>query len=824
MAGEKDVTTPAPHAEKSLLRLLAELSGQVAALVLPMFFITLLPPPYALLVVLACALAMWLSARLGYTRFGRGCSQLMSSAVFGLGFSTGRALPDYWDIAAPLAIIVAGLACVATWERRLGLVKPAARPAGSAWGSDELQATPEGEPLRTFNHGEIAMGGPTYCDYLFPDGVLLQGLGSSARFSADGRYFAAPVPSRYQWGLVIFDRTERCLYHCIGEERFWELDEFTDNGIAGRHSPLVGNTVHRASLGELLASAEAVQLLPAVDLWLEPGAWQKALAVDSFQRRSPDGRQLIEAQLYLPARLRELADPTAPLRQPHYQMSLNGQPTGLLIGAGCALLWSPSSRSLLCVARKVDEAELAASGYWLWQVGAGWRALPAPWVASEGDVSLTWADPVELYDSTLWVAGWLDYPQPECGHYGYQLHSIHSDTQIQIGHDAQGRARLAPLHRTTVRLALPLGSRGGRGAAGIESEPLRGGERGIFSWQFDDETGKGAFRCRLGDWQLPGLWQLDHRVSDCARYLALVPYTRPPAMPGVVVVADSLRRRLLPGPTMLVARLLDFRAGYLSLARIPGRLDDGQPSTPLRRFNQAAPPAGHAWSFCQRQENSRLYHDVCRLRVESNRLCLAPHWRQVHAPQAAVAAGDFVQPAGNGNDAAWLFGLVSEYDDSWLRANHPRRGGYLLTATGIGISNLAPSLIWSADGRYLALTRLCIDTGSSREGRRAWQLLLVDVPQRSVRCSPRWLHNLPCFEGFTAEGVRVRLFSRDWEDSGESDPGAVLQVPMAELLALPAEPLQPFGGIWLAGEDEADAPAWQALDKSPLLPWLEVLA
>lgn len=70
-------------------------------------------------------------------------------------------------------------------------------------------------------------------------------------------------------------------------------------------------------------------------------------------------------------------------------------------------------------------------------------------------------------------------------------------------------------------------------------------------------------------------------------------------------------------------------------------------------------------------------------------------------------------------------------------------------------------------------------------------------------------------------------YSQDWEATGETDPGAVLHLPMAELLALSAEPLQPlqpFGGIWLAADEHANASAWQALDKTPLLPRIEVLA
>lgn len=172
--------------------------------------------------VLFFGLLMGVAARLGWLSIGRGCARLMIGAVFGLGFSLGRALPEWWGILVAIVSIIGGLAGVSAWERRLGLVLVSLKGA-SAWGGNEPQLTPEGEPIRVFNHGEIAMGGPTYCDYLFPDGVLLQGLGSSAVFSSDGRYFAAPVPSRQAWGLVVLDRQQRQLYRCA-DSGLWELD------------------------------------------------------------------------------------------------------------------------------------------------------------------------------------------------------------------------------------------------------------------------------------------------------------------------------------------------------------------------------------------------------------------------------------------------------------------------------------------------------------------------------------------------------------------------------------------------------------------------
>ena len=100
--------------------------------------------------------------------------------------------------------------------------------------------------------------------------VLLAGIGASARFSSSGRYFAAPLPSRETWGLLILDRQERRVYRSAEVGEFWELDEFSDEAISGRHSPLVGNQSYRMALADLLHQSEVVDLIAVADLWLEP--------------------------------------------------------------------------------------------------------------------------------------------------------------------------------------------------------------------------------------------------------------------------------------------------------------------------------------------------------------------------------------------------------------------------------------------------------------------------------------------------------------------------------------------------------------------------
>ncbi|WP_434675469.1 hypothetical protein [Pseudomonas sp. D3-10] len=774
---------------------------------MPAFFVTVLPPPLALLAVIFLGSLMGLAARLGALTMGRGIARLTVGAVFGLGFSLGRALPEWWGILVAIIAIIVGLACVSKWERRLGLA-PVSTKGPSAWGGNEPLLTPEGEPIRVFNHSEIAMGGPVYCDYLFPDGVLLQGIGSSAVFSSEGRYFAAPVPSRQDWGLVILDRQQRTLYRCA-ESEFWELDAFDSDQLSGRYSPLVDNGVRQVRLEKLLQTAEAVDLIPVADLWLEPGLHPDNLQ-PTFERPSADGRQCLAGNIILPATLRDLDRPLEPLYSPRYAVSINGQPSGLLMTADAPLVWSTDHRALVCLAgEQANEAQ--GERYWSWQVDKGWRDLPLPWIKSTTEPSFYWHDLLKLDAGQVHIDAYLDYPRPGSGQYGYRLDSIHSDTETQTGHDIQGRVQVGEFKLTRMAIVIPLDSPGRRGDSHIETQALLGGTSARLSWQGDNREGLGGYRCQIGDWLLPERWLLDHRASDCGRYLALLPFGGATTVATHAVVADVQERRLLKGPAMWVERILDFRDGRLSLAMVVGRLDNDLQSSPLRRFNVAAPEVGSDASFCRPNEQSRLFYNTVQLQPTDSQLNVIPPWRLVDRPQAATADGDFIQPAPTHRDAAWLFGSETEYADSWVRAGTPRLGGYLLTASGCALVDLAPSMIWSSDGHYLALTRMATDVAQLCGSYRGWQLMLLDVQAHTLRIHPRWLGNRPEFEGFDEEKLRVRCFERDWETEDDEDRGAAQSFTLDDLLLLPAEQLIGEDGLWLRPSQAHLAPAWRAL-------------
>ncbi|WP_236207128.1 hypothetical protein [Pseudomonas tohonis] len=802
------------HDEKSLGRLLLELCVQLALTLLPIILCAMLPLPLSAALVLLHVLALGLAACTGREALARRISAQLSCAMIGFGIGVGRLLPGYWGIFAGIAAVVLGLAAVAAWERRLGLAEP--EPGANAWGSGGPLLTPEGEPVRSFNWGEIAMGGPAWCDHLLPDGVVLEGLGSSLCFSSDGRYLAAAIPSRGEWGLVIFDRQLRRLHHCTNAPQFWELDAFDGEVLRGRHSPLVSNQAVVARLDTLLADARSEDFIAVGDLWLSPDRAAHLPAARDFP--APTGSHRLRGVPHLPGTLRELDNPLAPLANPACELVLDDEPSGLLLADGEAVIWREDGKALVCRARPVAELERGWSNdCWLWAEGEGWRLLDEPWQSHEGEPRLNLGAPLRLDGRRTWRAAYLDYAGTDRLGFGYGLYSIHGDSEILAGVDELGRA-LAGEHRLT-QLCLGVSLDGaGRSGASLELQPMANGEVPRLEWLREGADGRqGAFACRIGDWLLDGEWCLDHRVSDCGRYLALVAFAEAPAVPHRLVVADVRERRLLALERPLaIARLHDFREGIVSLAHVLGRLPEGCESIPLQRFTEAAPDARRAAAFMA-AGSERFYYEVARVAFDPDALRLVPTWRLAECPPVANALGDFVLPAPGGMDAAWLFGCENRFADSYLREQEPRMGGCLLTASGCAIADLGPAMIWSDDGRFLALTRFGEYHDPRAGSHPLWHLLVLDTHEhRLYRCADP-IGLMPRFEGFDGAGLcmRVHAYAHEVED----DAGEPRRFSLDELLALRAEPLRREGGLWLPDAERERIDLWQHLDSTHLDPW-----
>lgn len=816
-----------PTRSTPLFRLISTLVHEFALMLVPIVLAAVLPWPVGVGLVVVIFAAAWLGVGMKRVKAAFWLSHVLTGLIIGLSIGLLVQLPVYWNVVAGPLLFLVGLGAQGVWERRRGLMVDDPQSSvvhargASAWGGGFPSQTPEGESIRVLDVGEIAMGGPVTCDYLFPDGVFLGGMGSSACFSDDGRYFAAPIPSRQAWGLAVLDRHERRLY-LSKFSSFWELDAFTGGTLRGRHSPITSDQSTTVPLADVLRDAEALDLVPIQDLWLTPGWLEHNKPTEREFPPPPAGAHHVTATQYLPASLRDLPYPLRPLRYPTYEIAIDGQPSGLLVGDDASIVWRPDGRALCCRAaprpdaKPTNGAKPTHGAHWVWSDGAGWLSLPHPWTWSGAEPSVTCDEPVALDEFTVRVAARFDYLGLSQGHHGVRLDHVAGDAAIVARHTPDGRMVTGTSRCTELLLALPLDSQGGRGAAMVETQPLLNGERARLRWLFDRDNEQGVHDCHIGDWELPGQWLLDHRASDCGRYLALVPAPGENGVIGGVVVVDVPRRALIRSDPMLVVRLRDFRDGQLELAIIAGRQDKGVPRTALCRFQEAAPSPDKAAAFTADRPGSDLVYQTVRLRVRDGDLAPVPDWRQVDQPQLAVADGDFVYPAPGGGDAAWLFGTATEFDDNWLRENAPRRNGYLLTASGCALGGLAPGMIWSTDGRYLALTRLLSEHDA--HGRRTWLLQVLEPEAGRLYSMADPLGCMPKFESFDADGLRLLTHQHDWLVDGDKAESRCLS--LETLLALPCTSLVRHDSWQLAPDQEANWALWRALDRTPLREWV----
>ncbi len=324
--------------DKPLYRLLLEGLGEIAWIAVLVALGVLLPLP-----LVALGWALLLGAEWAMDRWRGKVPYRLQQALFfwvlGGGIALGQALPGFWlGLGGGLLAVIGGVLLQIRFERGLRLERQAPQaldvplPAGgSAWGGEAPERTPEGEAIRLFDGGEIAMGGPLVCHYLMPDGCFIPDCNPSARFSSDGRHFVSPIPSRGAWGLAIFDRQERLLYRCA-VDNFWELDSVTEREVIDRHSPLTSNAPQRLELQALKAGSEAEAFVAIGDLWLPESEWQRWSGdLRAQPLPSPLGGPALEIRPWLPASLLALDDPFAPLRANRGELWINGEASGLYL-------------------------------------------------------------------------------------------------------------------------------------------------------------------------------------------------------------------------------------------------------------------------------------------------------------------------------------------------------------------------------------------------------------------------------------------------------------------------------------------------------------
>ncbi|GHD62295.1 hypothetical protein GCM10007350_18030 [Jeongeupia chitinilytica] len=724
--------------------------------------------------------------------------------TIGLALGVVDAMPGpISGLAAGFGVFVTGLFAQMWMERRFKLRTsksltaeqspdtPNLPKGGSAWGGDEPYRTPEGEPVRVLYHSEIAMGGPQVLTYLL-DHCVIDGASPSARFSSDGRYFVSPMPSRGAWQLLVFDRAERQLYHC-NDERFWELDHVSDTTLYGRCYPRTDDRAFQADIATLLANAKSIPLVQIRDLWV-PETEVSELSLEPRVLES-HGAQLT-AHLWLPESLAALDEPLAPLNRPRDELRIDGHASGLLLAhTDPELVWRSDGQAFVC---RTAWARTAECTFWHWEQGRGLRQLAEPWQSLEREPHGGLAGLVALGHDAARLKTSLSTPELSRGDHG-TLSSSSPTLTLDFGND--GRAITTEVGSCKLEALLPLDGPGGRSACILESLPARQGRRVSWRWLRDSSDGTlGAYRCRIGDWTLEGEWLIDHRISDCGRYVALVAFADAPAVPSRLAIADLesdvLHWAATPFPGV---QLQGFVQQQLHLIYLLGRYDEPEHQPPgqgnpglLRRFDQPLPPAEHALAFLPLRKASRLYYEQACLVYGDQGWNVRPRLRPIASPPDSLTQGHFIYPAPSRTDSAAAFGfdeeLVFPTDDTRVAVSID---GYLLTTSGCGLANIGPAMIWSDDGRYLALTRYVRRHAEAGLAEDEWRLLLLDTQARTLRRYKDGLGCLPRFERFSGR------LDYAVESGSSAKPLQPFSLRLAELLQAPAEALHECDGRWL---------------------------
>ena len=309
------------------------------------------------------------------------------------------------------------------------------------------------------------------------------------------------------------------------------------------------------------------------------------------------------------------------------------------------MAWNDDGRAL---ALQAAGEPLGQDTYWLWREDGGLRALGAPWSALPAEPHAGGPELLGLEDG--WLRFGLDLAQPCLTYERYGTLGSYSHSSLYLLHarDADDRPRWREADMPRLDLLLPLDGAAGRPGCLLQSAPLADGSRAVWEWLRDDqEAERGAYALRLGDWRLDGEWTLDHRVSDCGRYLAVVAFAEAPTLPQRLAILDSRERRLewLAEP-LADLHLQGFIDGQVHLLHLlgrnayqpPGGPGEGDPGL-LRRFDEGLPEPGAWHAFGRFHDDWRHYYEQARVAFDGTawRLCPASRWLDAPPRPGATA-------------------------------------------------------------------------------------------------------------------------------------------------------------------------------------------
>lgn len=831
------MTQPSPHLRFNLFRSFVLFLLSLSVIVAPVTAAALLPLGPSLAAETALILAVPVTAYFGQQRVARFISEWAGWAMFGLGVSLWRAFPAWWGAVAGVVLALVGFDLLQSLEDRLKLTLPRGGNPGDGRPDafySQLR-TPEGGAIRVLDEGESGrMGGPIVRTILFDDGVLLSGVGLIGRFSRDARYFAVVVPQHNDYDdLLVLDRHDKTLRSGPDTSAFWSIAEF-GQPVPGTSLPggrrWLGRTLFRSRKpsiwwGDFLVRHAPEQLELFQDLWLSGSGWHYFIEQwhTSHTIPSGDNQHRLTARATIPASFSTLDRPLETLHYPLFHLFLDDQDTGLTTYNPTSGCWSDDSR--VCCCRAIGAAHPDGTApldgtthmFWWWKEHNGWNQMPDFETLGGSDPRLETANAAVPVGNELQLDTFMDTIELNHGRFGTSAMSRSQAIEVPNGTNAAGELNPRTLHRRRVTLCSQMEpEHGARLQKRVVSGSLVGDQPVVFVWDHDGDHGLSAWRCRIGDWQLPDLWLLDHKCFDDGQGVVLCPFTEDLPLAGSFVVALVQGRQLLHGPNLLVHGVHDAFQGEVSVIELAGRIDsskdDAVAGTLLAPFDTAAPQPGQAQGFLA-LGSARYFYQIRRFHLADGQLIPVPVWRTVNGPQACTAEGDFVYPApGNGVlNAAWYFGGGGAYGRGWPRREEPRTHGFVMTAHGYAMGNLASAMIWSDDGKFLVLTR------QDPKHSWRWSLLLLDQTYGLLHVGTKPLMGMPCFERFDREGVSFTLVDQGWHDSKITRTRHHLS--MAELTAMPGQTMVEGNAMRLEAAQAKNRLWWEKLDTAPLAPY-----
>ncbi len=296
-------------------------------------------------------------------------------------------------------------------------------------------------------------------------------------------------------------------------------------------------------------------------------------------------------------------------QDPHGHISVSGEDSGLLMSMKYpVVIWRDDGLAFVCKAMPENGGE---KGWWLWSDLKGWNPLQSRQNLSANTPHGEGCRLIDL-DARYLVAEWR-LLQPRLGKGNIGELDSYTASALEI----DGQVFEQPVMRQIIPLA-PDGNEDER----VESAPLRNWQKLV--WRFrriDEDISRHVYQCEFQGHPLEGEWLLDHRISTDGRYLALVAYAAPPAVPHQIAIFDSETGKLAwVTKAFFFPELQGFDDRRLHLVHVAERRIDalpdgldaevyktlGKPNEAMVDLQITPPPSDHSRAFMRRDNQTRL--------------------------------------------------------------------------------------------------------------------------------------------------------------------------------------------------------------------------